>query len=177
MPEPFSVAQFKSIVERNRDGDPVGTYAVCSAHPWVMEAAIRKSMEDGSLLHLESTSSQVNQLGGYSGQTPRQFARSVHAAAQQAGLPQERVLLGETILGPIPGEANRRPPLWKKAVNWRASAWSPAITRFTWMRACRAVTTRFRWGQRSLRIAPRFCVLPPNRPLSNCRPGRRPRSM
>jgi D-tagatose-1,6-bisphosphate aldolase subunit GatZ/KbaZ len=102
MPEPFSVAQFKSIVERNRDGDPVGTYAVCSAHPWVMEAAIRKSMEDGSLLHLESTSSQVNQLGGYSGQTPRQFARSVHAAAQQAGLPQERVLLGGDHLGPYP---------------------------------------------------------------------------
>jgi len=102
MPESFSVAEFKSIVKRNRDGDPVGTYAVCSAHPWVLEAAIRKSVEDGSLLHLESTSSQVNQFGGYSGQTPRQFAQAVRAAAQQAGLPPERMLLGGDHLGPYP---------------------------------------------------------------------------
>ena len=102
MPEPFSVAQFKSIVERNRDGDPVGTYAVCSAHPWVLEAAMRKSVEDGSLLHVESTSSQVNQLGGYSGQTPRQFAQAARAAAQQAGLPPERIMLGGDHLGPYP---------------------------------------------------------------------------
>ena len=102
MPEPFSVAQFKSIVERNRDGDHVGTYAVCSAHPWVLEAAMRKCVEDGSLLHVESTSSQVNQLGGYSGQTPRQFAQAVRAAAQRAGLPPERILLGGDHLGPYP---------------------------------------------------------------------------
>ncbi|MGE5724102.1 MAG: class II D-tagatose-bisphosphate aldolase non-catalytic subunit [Acidobacteriota bacterium] len=102
MPEPFSVSQFKSIVERNRGGNPVGTYAVCSSHPWVLEAAIGKSVEDGSLLHLESTSSQVNQLGGYSGQTPRQFAQGVRAAAQQAGLPLERILLGGDHLGPYP---------------------------------------------------------------------------
>ena len=102
MPEPFSVAQFKSIVERNRDGDHVGTYAVCSAHPWVLEAAMRKCVEDGSLLHVESTSSQVNQLGGYSGRTPRQFAQAVRVAAQQAGLPPERILLGGDHLGPYP---------------------------------------------------------------------------
>ena len=102
MPEPFSVAQFKSIVERNRGGEPVGTYAVCSAHPWVLEASIRTSVEDGSLLHLESTSSQVNQLGGYSGQTPGQFAQAVRAAAQEAGLPPERILLGGDHLGPYP---------------------------------------------------------------------------
>lgn len=102
MPEPFSVSQFKSIVERNRGGNPVGTYAVCSSHPWVLEAAIGKSVEDGSLLHLESTSSQVNQLGGYSGQTPRQFAQGVRAAAEKAGLPSERILLGGDHLGPYP---------------------------------------------------------------------------
>ncbi|HET7750377.1 MAG TPA: class II D-tagatose-bisphosphate aldolase, non-catalytic subunit [Terriglobales bacterium] len=102
MPECAAVADFKNIIERNRGGEPVGTYAVCSSHPWVLESAIRQAVEDGSLLHLESTSSQVNQFGGYSGQTPRQFAETVWQAARKAGLPAERVLLGADHLGPYP---------------------------------------------------------------------------
>jgi D-tagatose-1,6-bisphosphate aldolase subunit GatZ/KbaZ len=102
MPESFSVTRFKTIIDHNRRGQRLGTYAVCSAHPWVLESAIRKSLEDNSLLHIESTSSQVNQFGGYSGQTPRQFADTVHAAAQRAGLPADRVLLGGDHLGPYP---------------------------------------------------------------------------
>lgn len=102
MPECSGVAEFKNIIERNRDGEPVGTYAVCSSHPWVLDSAIRQAVEDGSLLHLESTSSQVNQLGGYSGQTPRQFAEAIGQAARNAGLPAELVLLGADHLGPYP---------------------------------------------------------------------------
>jgi D-tagatose-1,6-bisphosphate aldolase subunit GatZ/KbaZ len=102
-----SASEFRNILERNRGGERVGTYAVCSAHPRVLEAAIRRALQDGSLLHVESTSSQVNQFGGYTGQTPRQFGQSIHAAAHQAGLPSERVLLGGDHLGPYPwrGEA------------------------------------------------------------------------
>ena len=102
MPECSGVAEFKNIIERNRGGEPVGTYAVCSSHPWVLESAIRQAVADNSLLHVESTSSQVNQLGGYSGQTPRQFAETVRQAARSAGLPTERVLLGADHLGPYP---------------------------------------------------------------------------
>src|SRR5437868_279257 len=102
MREPFSVAQFKSIIARNRSGERVGTYAVCSAHPWIFESAIHQAFEDGSLLHVESTSSQVNQFGGYSGQSPRQFAEAVQRAARDAGLPAEKVLLGGDHLGPYP---------------------------------------------------------------------------
>lgn len=105
MPERSGVAEFKDIIERNRGGTPVGTYAVCSSHPWVLDSAIRQAVEDGSLLHVESTSSQVNQLGGYSGQTPRQFAEAVWQVARKAGLPAERVLLGADHLGPYPWRA------------------------------------------------------------------------
>lgn len=79
-----------------------GTYAVCSAHPAVIEAAIQQSFADGSLLHIESTSSQVNQFGGYTGSTPSQFAQWIRSAAKNAGLPAERVLLGGDHLGPFP---------------------------------------------------------------------------
>lgn len=102
MPEYSGVAEFKNIIERNRGGEGVGTYAVCSSHPWVLESAIRQAVADNSLLHVESTSSQVNQFGGYSGQTPRQFAEAVWEAARNAGLPAERVLLGADHLGPYP---------------------------------------------------------------------------
>jgi D-tagatose-1,6-bisphosphate aldolase subunit GatZ/KbaZ len=92
----------QEVIRRNRRGEKVGTYAVCSAHPSVIAAAVQQAVEDESVLHVESTSSQVNQLGGYTGQTPIQFAEFVHAAAQKAGLPRERVLLGGDHLGPYP---------------------------------------------------------------------------
>jgi D-tagatose-1,6-bisphosphate aldolase subunit GatZ/KbaZ len=77
-------------------------YAVCSAHPAVIEAAVQHSVEDRSVLLVESTSSQVNQFGGYTGMTCSQFAQVVHSAAKSAGLPAERVLLGGDHSGPFP---------------------------------------------------------------------------
>jgi D-tagatose-1,6-bisphosphate aldolase subunit GatZ/KbaZ len=75
---------------------------VCSAHPAVIEAAVQQSLEDGSILLVESTSSQVNQFGGYTGLTPGDFAKFVHSAARNAGLPTERILLGGDHVGPFP---------------------------------------------------------------------------
>lgn len=94
--------RLQDVVHRNRRSERVGVYAVCSAHPSVIDAAIQQAMEDGSALVIESTSSQVNQLGGYTGQTPDQFAGFVHSTAARAGLPKERILLGGDHLGPYP---------------------------------------------------------------------------
>lgn len=91
----------RCLVQQNRGGKIVGTYAVCSAHPAVIDAAIQQTLEDGNCLHVESTSSQVNQFGGYTGLTPQQFADSMRAAATSAGLPVSRVLLGADHLGPF----------------------------------------------------------------------------
>ena len=94
--------RLQDVIHRNRRGEKAGVYAVCSAHPSVIAAAIQQSIEDGSVLLVESTSSQVNQFGGYTGQTPDQFAKFVHSAAVRAGLPGKRVLLGGDHLGPYP---------------------------------------------------------------------------
>ena len=104
--EPSTVADgpsghLRSIVRRNRGGASVGTYAVCSAQPAVIDAAIQQALEDGNCLHVESTSSQVNQFGGYTGLTPKQFADGMRVAAASAGLPAGRVLLGADHLGPF----------------------------------------------------------------------------
>src|ERR1700684_1915124 len=91
----------RSVVQRNRAGEAVGSYAVCSAHAAVIDAAIQQALEDGNCVHVESTSSQVNQFGGYTGMTPQQFADGMRVAAASAGLPAGRVLLGADHLGPF----------------------------------------------------------------------------
>jgi len=111
--------QLREIVRRNRESGKGGTYAVCSAHLAVIEAAIQQSCEDGSILHIESTSSQVNQFGGYIGSTPSQFAHLIRSVAQNAGLPGNRILLGGDHLGPFP---------------WRSEASDSALSK-----ACRLV--------------------------------------
>jgi len=35
------------------------------AHPWVLGAAMKQSLDDGTPLLIESTSNQVDQFGGY----------------------------------------------------------------------------------------------------------------
>lgn len=97
-----SSTDMQSLIRRNRQGEKIATYAVCSAHPTVLDAAIQQALEDGSILHVESTSSQVNQLGGYTGQVPHQFADFIHSAAREAGLSSQQVLLGGDHLGPFP---------------------------------------------------------------------------
>ena len=95
-------ASLQEVLIHNRLSGKGGSYAVCSAHPWVIDAALQQALQDGSFLHVESTSSQVNQLGGYSGHTPSQFADFVYAAARRMGLPEGQILLGGDHLGPFP---------------------------------------------------------------------------
>jgi D-tagatose-1,6-bisphosphate aldolase subunit GatZ/KbaZ len=97
-----AVTRLREILRANRESGRGGTYAVCSSHPAVIQAALQQSLADGSLLHLESTSSQVNQFGGYTGSTPSQFAQSIHSLAKKTGLPANRILLGGDHLGPFP---------------------------------------------------------------------------
>lgn len=94
--------RLQQIIRRNRSSEPVGVYAVCSAHQDVIAAAAREAHDNHSVLHVESTSSQVNQFGGYTGQSPEQFAEFVRRAARDAGLSADRVLLGGDHLGPFP---------------------------------------------------------------------------
>jgi D-tagatose-1,6-bisphosphate aldolase subunit GatZ/KbaZ len=92
----------REIIAQNRRGRPLGVYSICSAHRWVLEAALVETREDGSLALIESTSNQVNQYGGYTGQRPAEFASEVRRLAERAGLPAELLLLGGDHLGPHP---------------------------------------------------------------------------
>lgn len=65
-----------------------------------MEAGMLQAQRDHSLLLIESTSNQVNQFGGYTGQTPLQFISSVNDIAAEMNFPLERIVFGGDHLGP-----------------------------------------------------------------------------
>jgi D-tagatose-1,6-bisphosphate aldolase subunit GatZ/KbaZ len=77
-----------------------GIYSICSAHPWVLGAAMKQALADDTPLLIESTSNQVDQFGGYTGMKPADFVRFVHLIADRVGLPRERLILGGDHLGP-----------------------------------------------------------------------------
>jgi D-tagatose-1,6-bisphosphate aldolase subunit GatZ/KbaZ len=76
--------------------------SVCSAHPIVLEAALRHGVARGGPVLIEATCNQVNQDGGYTGLTPAMFRAQVQALAERCGLPEGRLLLGGDHLGPNP---------------------------------------------------------------------------
>jgi D-tagatose-1,6-bisphosphate aldolase subunit GatZ/KbaZ len=88
------------LVARHKAGQAVGMYSVCSAHPLVLEAALRVAKRRGAYALIEATSNQVNQDGGYTGMRPAEFAQFVRAMASRVGLPRQRLLLGGDHLGP-----------------------------------------------------------------------------
>ena len=94
------VNYLRDTIRRHKAGEAAGVYSVCSAHPTVLEAAIRQALEDGTYLLIEATSNQVDQFGGYTGLTPVDFRDLVHALADKLGFPLERVVLGGDHLGP-----------------------------------------------------------------------------
>ncbi len=88
------------LVERHKAGERIGVTSVCSAHPLVLEAAIRQAQADGGEVLVEATSNQVDQFGGYTGLQPRGFRDLVMGVADRFGVPRRRVLLGGDHLGP-----------------------------------------------------------------------------
>lgn len=98
-------------------GIKTGIYSVCSAHPWVIRAAMEQAVEMDSLLLIEATSNQVNQFGGYTGMQPAEFRRFVLKHAAEAGLDEGSVILGGDHLGPNPW---RKQPADEAMVHARA---------------------------------------------------------
>ncbi len=93
---------FLDILSEHKHGNPQGIFAVCSAHPVVLETTIKHASMVGSPLLIESTSNQVNQFGGYTGMTPSQFSGSLLDLCKKYSFPGHRLLMGGDHLGPYP---------------------------------------------------------------------------
>ena len=99
-PAASATERLSIVVEANRKNLGLGIYSICSANRFVLEAAMLQAQADDSILLLESTSSQVNQFGGYTGRTPSQFVESVHRLARDMNFPAEHIVFGGDHLGP-----------------------------------------------------------------------------
>ncbi|SQA97804.1 D-tagatose-1,6-bisphosphate aldolase subunit kbaZ [Cedecea neteri] len=75
--------QLIEFVANHKRNNQSGIFAVCSAHPLVLEAAMRHAREAGTSLLIEATSNQVDQYGGYTGMTPADFCGFVYQLAEQ----------------------------------------------------------------------------------------------
>ncbi len=83
-------------------GLPLGLTSVCSAHPLVIEVALRHGLVRNAPVLIEATCNQVNQFGGYTGLTPADFIRYVSEIVERVGFPCQNLILGGDHLGPLP---------------------------------------------------------------------------
>jgi D-tagatose-1,6-bisphosphate aldolase subunit GatZ/KbaZ len=91
------------IVQAQKRGEAKGIPSICSAHPWVLKAAMQQTSEvseTSEVLLIESTCNQVNQFGGYTGMTPADFVCYVRGIAEKNNFPFENIILGGDHLGP-----------------------------------------------------------------------------
>ncbi len=91
----------KNIVKEQKAGHAVGITSACSSNPFVIDAVLEKAKNDNSVCLIESTANQVDQNGGYSGMTPKDFRAFVLERADAAGLDHSQVYLGGDHLGPL----------------------------------------------------------------------------
>jgi D-tagatose-1,6-bisphosphate aldolase subunit GatZ/KbaZ-like len=85
-PTPTGVPRLRDLLAADRRGERAGVTSICSAEPFVLEAA----------------ANQVNQDGGYTGMTPANFRDAVAELTAAAGLPATSLILGGDHLGPYP---------------------------------------------------------------------------
>ncbi|MEA9392775.1 tagatose-bisphosphate aldolase subunit KbaZ [Acerihabitans sp. TG2] len=90
----------KTLLEQHKQGQSIGIYAICSAHPLVLEAALLHAKAENTLLLVEATSNQVDQYGGYTGMTPADFFQAIMAQAASIGFDTSKLILGGDHLGP-----------------------------------------------------------------------------
>lgn len=93
--------RFLKVIADNRAGKMRGIYAICTAHPLVLEAALQQGLLDGTPILIEATANQVNQFGGYTGMQPSDFVPFIDAMADRVGFPRENIILGGDHLGPV----------------------------------------------------------------------------
>ncbi len=90
----------QDIVINNKLGKETGIFSVCSANEFVLKASVNFAKKNNSVLLIEATSNQVDQYGGYTGLTPKDFANYVNRIAEEFNFPPEKLILGGDHLGP-----------------------------------------------------------------------------
>jgi D-tagatose-bisphosphate aldolase class II non-catalytic subunit len=95
-------SSLSNLAIAHSSGINAGITSVCSAHPLVVRAALRRGHTFNQIVLIEATCNQVNQFGGYTGMTPADFVTFVEAIAREEGFDRSRLIFGGDHLGPNP---------------------------------------------------------------------------
>lgn len=90
-----------AVVAAQKKGEPNGLTSICSAHPVVLDAAMRHARVQHMPILIEATCNQVNQFGGYTGMTPGQFVSYLLSIADKNSFPHDQLIMGGDHLGPL----------------------------------------------------------------------------
>ncbi len=88
------------VIAAQKQGKARGITSVCSAHPLVIQQALKVSKNFEVPALIEATCNQVNQYGGYTGMKPKDFVAYVRGIAEKNNFPFENIILGGDHLGP-----------------------------------------------------------------------------
>lgn len=103
------------LAAARRAGRPYGIASVCSAHPTVLRAALRRAAKGERPVLIEATCNQVNQFGGYTGMTPADFIAFAEAIAAEEGVARDKIIFGGDHLGPNPWRREQASAALEKA--------------------------------------------------------------
>jgi len=88
------------IIKGHKSGRPIGITSVCSSNEYVIKASMLDAKKYNKILLIESTSNQVDQFGGYTGMTPKNFRDFVFRIAASLDFAPSNLILGGDHLGP-----------------------------------------------------------------------------
>ncbi len=91
----------QEMMENRRKGIKCGIPSYCTAHPLVLETALRRAKLLNTPVLIEATANQVNQYGGYTGMVPKDFYEMMLKLAKEVGLPEQMMILAGDHLGPL----------------------------------------------------------------------------
>lgn len=90
-----------NLVKEQKIGNKIGITSICSANEFVINAAVKRAIENDEYLLIESTANQVNQYGGYTRMRPKDFALFVEDIAARRQMDLDKLILGGDHLGPL----------------------------------------------------------------------------
>lgn len=140
-----------------------------------------QARQDKSLLLIESTSNQVNQFGGYTGQAPADFAKFVREIATEMRFPHAQLLLGGDHLGPHVWRKEPAEAAMEKAREMVAAYVRAGFRKIHLDASMPCADDKIEQGNRcptkSLACVPPTCAKRRNKRIARCRLRRLPPSM
>lgn len=90
-----------AMIDRRKEGFKIGIPSYCTANEIAIEAVMEQGKRFAEPILIEGTANQINQFGGYTGMTPKDFRDYVYAIGRKVNFEPEKIILGADHFGPL----------------------------------------------------------------------------